>query len=631
MEKRAFGASKSLCNETEDGSVVLDGNPFFDTFFNTVMNMFLLVSTSNYPEIMQFSLNQHRSAFIFFFLFISLNFIFILNLLIAVVYENYSKEDFNKFKKMFMHKREASARAFQLLVTRENPQHIHYVHFSEFIPYFSSFPRFYPFSLNYNSLMKGTGAMSPRDKLLIFKMLNKSNTGYLTMEEFHSIYESLEYTWVAKEAFELGYLVRYQGFQKYWKQFSIKVRNIVLTDYFNWFIQLVVVLNVIYLIADAVAEDKTDALKYTRNIVSLIFVIIFFIEMVLKLIALGVREYFKSYWNILDFVIAWAGPSMEILRKAKVIKKQTLVMAARSVKLLTLFKVRKTFREVFETLALMAPRILTVSIFTFLVFFFFGTLGVELFKEESLGKLYKIPKLFSMELNQNIMFAANCCNGSIVETHYDLSLNGNITYKDFDHLYNAYMILFELLTERSWEVPTGYAEETSGWAWIYFVTFHIVAILIMTYTAAFILHTFILMNKYKQKTKRDDGEVLSTSITLVLNRDEVKFLDAVHDKLGLAKDPTLQSGDQEKQVEMVEFHGDNVIVAEELLEDINRDQIAEWMEKSKFLLKLDESIDQHGVDQGFGISVHGVNSSSTAPTKQAPGIVLSTGQSIATD
>ena len=229
------------------------------------------------------------------------------------------------------------------------------------------------------------------------------------------------------------------------------------------------------------------------------------------------------------------------------------------------------------------------------------------------------------------MFAANCCNGSIVETHYNLSLNGDITYKDFDHLYNAYMILFELLTERSWEVPTGYAEETSKWAWIYFVTFHVVAILIMTYTAAFILHTFILMNKYKQKTKRDDGEVLSTSITLVLNRDEVKFLDAVHDKLGLAKDPTLQSGDQEKQVEMVEFHGDNVIVAEELLEDINKDQIAEWMEKSKFLLKLDESIDQHGVDQGFGISVHGVNSSSTASTKQASGIVLSTGQSIATD
>ena len=229
--------------------------------------------------------------------------------------------------------------------------------------------------------------MSPRDKLLIFKMLNKSNTGYLTQEEFHSIYESLEYTWVAKQAFELGYLVRYQGFQKYWKQFSIKVRNIVLTDYFNWFIQLVVILNVIYLIADAVAEDKTDALKYTRNIVSLIFAVIFFIEMVLKLIALGVREYFKSYWNILDFVIAWAGPFMEILRKVKVIKKQTLVMAARSVKLLTLFKIRKTFREVFETLALMAPRILTVSIFTFLVFFFFGTLGVELFKEESLGKL----------------------------------------------------------------------------------------------------------------------------------------------------------------------------------------------------------------------------------------------------
>lgn len=347
-----------------------DGNPFFESFYDTFMNMFVLINTSNFPDIMTFSQNKNSTTVLFFMIYIGLTTCFILNLLVAIIYEMFESEDKERFKETFMRKREAIKFAFELLVTKSNPDKIAYVHFSEFIPYFLSFPKLYSFNLFKKF------SMTTRDKLLNFKMLDRSNEGFLSIEEFYSVYDALEYTWIATDSLEVENFIQ-GGMKDCWNKFSSGVKKMVLNPWFDRTVILVVIINCILLLVVQTSEDYKIPKPYS-TIFSTSFAVIYFLEMVFKLIALGARQYFSNPWNIIDFIIAWGGAILEITRHIYQFK-TTLVSVARSLKLLTLFRLRETFREVFETLALMIPKVATFFVIILLGQYSFAEVGIELF------------------------------------------------------------------------------------------------------------------------------------------------------------------------------------------------------------------------------------------------------------
>ena len=354
----------------------IPGNPFFESFYDTFMNMFVLINTGNFPEIMTFSQDKNAYTFLFFVLYNGLTTVFILNLMVAIIYESFESEDIERFKETFMRKREAVKYAFELLVSKSNPRQIAYVHFSEFIPYFLSFPKLY--SVNFFKKF----SMSTRDKLLNFKLLDKDNEGFLTLEEFYSVYEALEYTWIANDSLEVENFIQ-GGMKDCWDKFSSGVKKMILNPWFDRTVIFVVVLNCVVLLVDAMSDGKYSPRKYKpwSTVLSTSFAVIYFLEMVLKLIGLGARKYFSSPWNILDFFIAWGGAILEITRHFAHFK-TTLVSVARSLKFLSLFRLRETFREVFETMALMFPKIATFFVLIFLGQYGFAEVGIELFGSE---------------------------------------------------------------------------------------------------------------------------------------------------------------------------------------------------------------------------------------------------------
>ena len=356
--------------DEEGNAVKIPGNPFFKTFFDTFMNMFVLVNTANFPEIMSFSQEQDYRTVFFFILYIGLTTCFILNLLVAIIYENFESEDAERFKDSFMRKREAVKFAFELLVSKGNPNQIAYVHFSEFIPFFLSFPKLY--SVNFFKKF----SMSTRDKLLNFKLLDKSNEGFLTLEEFFNIYDALEYTWWATDSLEVENFIQ-GGVKDCWNKFSSGVKQMILNPWFDRTVILVVIINCILLLVVAIDERIEKLPKPWSTIFSTSFAVIYFLEMALKLIGLGGREYFRNPWNWLDFVIAWGGAILEITRHFAKFK-TTLVSVARSLKLLSLFRLRETFRDTFETLFLMIPKIATFFVIILLGQYSFAEVGVEL-------------------------------------------------------------------------------------------------------------------------------------------------------------------------------------------------------------------------------------------------------------
>ena len=357
--------------DMEGNTVQLPGNPFFKTFFDTFMNMFVLINTANFPEIMSFSQERDYRTVFFFILYTGLTSCFILNLLVAIIYEKFESEDAERFKDSFMRKREAVKLAFELLVSKGNPNQIAYVHFSEFIPYFLSFPKLY--SVNFFKKF----SMSTRDKLLNFKLLDKSNEGFLSLDEFYSVYDALEYTWWATDSLEVENFIQ-GGMKDCWNKFSSGVKRMILNPWFDRTVIAVVLINCILLLVVAIDEDIDRLPKPWSTIFSTSFAVIYFLEMVLKFIGLGAREYFRNPWNWLDFIIAWGGAILEIARHLQNFK-TTLVSVARSLKLLSLFRLRETFRDTFETLFLMIPKIATFSVIIILGQYSFAEVGIELF------------------------------------------------------------------------------------------------------------------------------------------------------------------------------------------------------------------------------------------------------------
>ena len=54
-------------------------------------------------------------------------------------------------------------------------------------------------------------------------------------------------------------------------------------------------------------KPKYKQLELSLRILNIIFCVMFFLEMALKMIGLGLKKYLKNPWNLLDFVIVVVG------------------------------------------------------------------------------------------------------------------------------------------------------------------------------------------------------------------------------------------------------------------------------------------------------------------------------------
>uniref|UniRef100_A0A0E9RF79 Ion transport domain-containing protein n=1 Tax=Anguilla anguilla TaxID=7936 RepID=A0A0E9RF79_ANGAN len=65
--------------------------------------------------------SRNRWSCVFFIVYLSIELYFIMNLLLAVVFDTFNGVEKMKFKSLLLHKRSAIDHAFQLLVSRQRP------------------------------------------------------------------------------------------------------------------------------------------------------------------------------------------------------------------------------------------------------------------------------------------------------------------------------------------------------------------------------------------------------------------------------------------------------------------------------------------------------------------------------
>ncbi|XP_042876228.1 two pore calcium channel protein 1-like [Penaeus japonicus] len=164
---------------------------------------------------------------------------------------------------------------------------------------------------------------------------------------------------------------------------------------------------------------------------------------------------------------------------------------------------RKRYRDVFQTLVILLPRVMSAIVVIIITYYFFAIIGMELFSQ------------YDMK---------NCCVNTTVEQFYkddNTTVYVNYYYlNNFDDLFKAGVTLFELTVVNNWFIiMEGYAAVGGQWSRLFFMVFYLVMMVVMSVVVAFILEAFTFRMQYNQTVQEDKDD------------DE----DKVHIFIGLSK------------------------------------------------------------------------------------------------
>lgn len=218
--------------------------------------------------------------------------------------------------------------------------------------------------------------------------------------------------------------------------FRKMIFKLVLSNVFENFIMLNISLNTLFLCLDY--HGAPYGLAKTIEIGNFIFISIFALEAVLKLIGLGLRFYFLDTWNRFDFLIV----ILSILAMDEDIFsfKVTALRIIRVARLLRMVKSSKGLKNLLKALWLSLKNIVNVAMILFLIFFTFSVAGMDLFGKIEEGEFINGDANFST-FYLSIITLFRCATGE--------DWNGVMhdTYNEVGVTSILYWIAFQLITK----------------------------------------------------------------------------------------------------------------------------------------------------------------------------------------
>lgn len=536
-------------------------DPYFNTLENSIVSLFVLLTTANFPDVMMPAYSKNSWSCVFFIVYLSIELYFIMNLLLAVVFDTFNGVEKMKFKSLLLHKRCAMDHAFQLLVSRQRPTGVS-------LKQFDGLMRFY------------RPRMSARDRFLTYKVLSSPGAPTLSLQDFYKFYEVTGLKWKARRSGEHWFdelphttLIIFKG-----------INLLVRSKAFQYAMYVVVAVNGVWILVETYtlsggfSESKFVPWSY------IVFLTIYGVEVLLKLGGLGPVAYFSSGWNLFDFsvtVFAFLG----LIALAFNMKPFYFIVVLRPLQLLRLFKIKQRYRNVLDTMFELLPRMASLGLTLIIFYYSFAIVGMELFAD----------KVFP-----------NCCNTSTVADSYrQINVtHGNTTVleegyyylNNFNNILRSFVTLFELTVVNNWYITMeGVTSMTSHWSRLYFMTFYIVTMVVMTIIVAFILDAFVFRMNYSRKnreTLENPEEENGIVYEVEVSRDEVlATLDFYKLSSSLSSlHKVLQAMDRNEHLSMV-YQGRRSRTKSDLSMKMYEEEMEEWYAEYSSQNQLDPSLD----------------------------------------
>uniref|UniRef100_A0A3Q3JLX2 Ion transport domain-containing protein n=1 Tax=Monopterus albus TaxID=43700 RepID=A0A3Q3JLX2_MONAL len=424
----------------------------------------------SFPDVMMPAYSKNRWSCIFFIVYLSIELYFIMNLLLAVVFDTFNDVEKMKFKSLLLHKRSAIDHAFQLLVSRQRPMGISFKQFDGLMrfyrPRMSARESFLTFSLNYSAV----------NRTVTFLCLF-----CYSPQDFYNFYEVTGLKWKARRS------------REHWfddlPHTTFLIFKVNLSTC-SCDADVVVAFNGVWILVET--YTLSSGFSWSRFVPwsYIVFLTIYGVEVLLKITGLGPMAYFSSGWNLFDFsvtVFAFLG----LIALAFNMEPFYFIVVLRPLQLLRLFKIKQRFRNVLDTMFELFPRMASLGLTLIIFYYSFAIVGMEFFAD---------------------VVYPNCCNTSTVADSYRQI---NITYgnktvleegyyylNNFNNILSSFVTLFELTVVNNWYITMeGVTSMTSHWSRLYFMTFYIVTMVVMTIIVAFILDAFVFRMNYSRKNR----------------------------------------------------------------------------------------------------------------------------------
>ncbi|XP_018417245.1 PREDICTED: two pore calcium channel protein 1 [Nanorana parkeri] len=520
-------------------------DPYFNTLENSLVSLFVLLTTANFPDVMMPAYSRNRWSCIFFIVYLSIELYFIMNLLLAVVFDTFNEIEKKKFKSLLLHKRAATQHSYQLLVNPQGPPGISFRNFDGMMRYYK--PR-----------------MSTRDRYLCFRALKQSSTDNLRLKDFYHFFEVVDLKWKVQRIREHWFddlpptaLLIFKG-----------INVLANSRAFQYSVYVVVAINGFWILIETFMVKGGNFFPQGVPWSYIVFLTIYGVEVLLKVTGLGPLKYFTSGWNLFDFSVTLLA-LLGLLALALNMKPFYFIVVLRPLQLLRLFKLKKRYRTVLDTMFELLPRMASLGLTLLIFYYSFSIVGMEFFS----GVLYP-----------------NCCNTSTVADSYRF-LNHTVDNRtqmeegyyylnNFDNILISFVTLFELTVVNNWYIiMEGVTSQTSHWARLYFMVFYIVTMVVITIIVACILDAFVFRMNYGRKNKDAEDE---KGITLEeeVGREELAVIlrhtQSNDEKTQLRK---LLSHLQASEAASVVFVGRRSQTKSDLSRKMYEEEIKEWYQE----------------------------------------------------
>ncbi|XP_034953962.1 two pore channel protein 1 isoform X2 [Zootoca vivipara] len=522
-------------------------DPYFSTLENSLVNLFVLLTTANFPDVMMPSYARSSWSCVFFIVYLSIELYFIMNLLLAVVFDTFNDIEKKKFRSLLLHKRTAIQHAYQLLVSKQRPSGISFKQFDGLMRFYK--PR-----------------MSARDRYLTFKALNQSNTPLVSLKDMYNFYEVVGLKWKAKRNREHWFDDLPRTAFLIFKGINILVNSRA----FQYAMYTLLAVNGLWILVETFM--LRDGI-FSRDVPwsYIVFLTIYGVEVLLKITGLGPVEYLSSGWNLFDFSVTLFA-FLGLLALALNMEPFYFIVVLRPLQLLRLFKLKKRYRNVLDTMFELFPRMASLGLTLLIFYYCFAIIGMEFFS----GKLFP-----------------NCCNTSTVADSYrwvnhtvgnrTVMEEGYYYLNNFDNVLNSFVTLFELTVVNDWYIiMEGVTSETSHWSRLYFMIFYIVTMVVMTIIVAFILEAFVFRMNYSRKNQ-DSGEDMGIVFEREVSKEELTAVAELYGRNCIASAASqllkvISQMDRHRQTSML-FLGRRSRTKSDLSMRMYEEEIQEWYEE----------------------------------------------------
>ncbi|KAK0064412.1 two pore calcium channel protein 2 [Biomphalaria pfeifferi] len=488
-EIKKTNATLTYSNDTNSSIIISgpdEGMKYFNSLMDSFVNLLILLTTANHPDVTLPAYGKNRFASIFFIIYLIIGLYFLMNMLLAIIYNQFRGYFLSSMQTSLVRRRLAVRAAFEVLS-------------SKFLS-----------NVSISSLRRGIGVnivkriveqsdLPKHVHRTLTEKLNKNKESKIySATQFQELFLSLDDDVIHKQLPAVRWFA-----QTKWK----RVQRIFVHKYFTYFGMLMVFVNLIIITVQLGAKFDSSFRENhsTLRIFNFTFVMYYLFEQVIKVWANGWRRYIAVRGNIFDAVITAAlvigetvsaclfgipyfPSSQEITEVSLSTTMWNILRLVNILIMVRLFRAIPHIRSMAVITTVLVDLLKNLKAFSGIlvaIFYTFAIFGMQLFHGVIKYQPEYANKTFPCGTYEQLDYWAN----------------------NFDDFFSSLIVLWDLMVVNNWNVFLKvYRTKLSSWSYLYFIAWWLLSVIIVVNLfTALIMENFIIRWDRRRRASQIDA------------------------------------------------------------------------------------------------------------------------------